>query len=97
MSLKTIVPELIFSNPTIPYTSSLWPLPSIPAIQTISPALTLNDTLLTVFLDKVFEWIVKFETFKTSLSIFWAFLSITKSTFLIMKELLMKTIKIDAL
>ena len=36
-----------FSSPVSPYTSSVCPFPSIPAIQTISPACTVKETSLT--------------------------------------------------
>ena len=42
--LSRILPLFCFSRPTITRTSSLWPLPSIPATQRISPLWTENET-----------------------------------------------------
>jgi len=53
-------------SPVIPYTSSDCPLPSIPAIQRISPAFTLKETLLTTFFLEFLALTVIFLTSRTA-------------------------------
>jgi len=55
-------PSLIGISPVIPYTSSDCPLPSIPAMQRISPAFAEKETSLTIFFFEFFALTVKFLT-----------------------------------
>ena len=62
---KVMVPPVIFSRPVSPWTNSLCPLPSIPAIQTISPRRTLKETSFTALLEWALLGTVICSTFRT--------------------------------
>ena len=61
-----IVPPDAGSRPDMAYTSSLWPLPSMPAMQTISPACTWKLTFLTALFLWTLEGTVRFFTSRTT-------------------------------
>ncbi|KAF5042525.1 hypothetical protein DSECCO2_511650 [anaerobic digester metagenome] len=75
-------PEFIAIRPVIPCTSSDCPLPSIPAIQRISPFLTSKETFFTTLFLVNLLVIVMFFTSRTGLRFFTSDFSIMKLTFL---------------
>ena len=59
------LPDSIFSSPVSPYTSSVWPLPSMPAMQTISPSRTSKLTPFTASLLCILDRTCRSSTFST--------------------------------
>ena len=57
-------PEFNSINPVNAYINSLCPFPSIPAMQTISPALTSKETFSIIFLELLLDFIFKSLTDK---------------------------------
>ncbi len=66
----------------MPWTNSVWPFPSIPAIQTISPLLTVRDTFFTALFLCILEATVIFFTSRIGLPGLHGFFSTWKLTFL---------------
>ena len=80
-SFKYTWPPLTFSNPVMPNTTSFWPFPSIPAIQTISPLLTSKEISSTIFTPLwILSSITKLRTFKMVSVGFDSFLSMVNIT-----------------